>query len=152
MGTSGYIDLKKNVIHICELYKHFELIETLYYGVPEINEKLMYLEGIESDCSNMQEKEGSHNAEWHIYEIARDEAEWKINDILIKKNILRFNNNGNVLYLDTQRDVFYGNNQLEKIKKVLLDNDCRELQYSKVSIHFNDTYKDIVYSIKDLFG
>ena len=141
-SKSGYLDLKNKKIYFCEVYDHFDFLKKMIFDIDysEIEPILEDIDLTEQSCIELENKEGRVNAEWHCYEMAFDGGMREINQILIKNNILRFNYNGLVLFIDSRQDIFYGNAQKNKIQKVL---SISKLKYNKIQVYFNDTYKNI---------
>lgn len=76
----------------CERWQHIEACEKhpiFTEKVPKIGKLLERLRSIEEGCEEHAAREGSSNAEWHIYEIARDEARPEIWRLLLNGGFIR---------------------------------------------------------------
>lgn len=138
MLVSGYIDLNKHKIHTFDVYGHFEFIEDNYRHIDRIDEILNGINSVHESCESLIEN-GEH-PEWHCYEMAKDSSESTINAILMNNNILRLNCNNGTLFIDTIGEKYHGNNQKEKLKKLL---SFSNIHFTKVKIYLNDSYKTI---------
>ena len=99
MSVSGYIDLNKQEIHSFDPYEHFEFVRKHYSEDYEIEEILQDIDDTMEACEQLAD-EGEH-PEWHNYEMALDSGKWEITQILMRRNIFRFNCRNNVLYFIT---------------------------------------------------
>ena len=60
----------------CPLLQHLEIAgkDEEFLKVPGIRELVDQVQGCYSSCVELEEREGSCNAEWHSYEMAREDA------------------------------------------------------------------------------
>lgn len=57
--------------------------------VPKVLEILEDLDRTEEMCQELADREGNHNAEWHLYDIASDNARPKIWRLLLNDGFIR---------------------------------------------------------------
>lgn len=76
----------------CDTYHHMSVVSknpVFCAKAPKVTEILERLESIEEDCQDMADREGSHNAEWHVYEMACDRAKDQIYEALLDVGFIR---------------------------------------------------------------
>lgn len=100
MSFGGWLTPKREFIE-APLYRHMGLISSDERMQPEkVKSLLTYLKEIEKECNEIAEKDGNHNAEWHIYEIAMDNAAYKIWNILMDEGYMRISNKDDIIYFE----------------------------------------------------
>lgn len=91
MKISGWLCPNDEFIQ-CSLYEHIEVAvnnPVVLKYVPEIIDMIHTLSEIEEGCQDLADREGGHNAEWHIYEMACDKARPKIRKLLLNNGFIR---------------------------------------------------------------
>jgi hypothetical protein len=76
----------------CDRWEHIETCRKhpiFAQRVPKVLEILEDLDSTEEMCQELADREGNHNAEWHIYDIARDAARPKIWRLLLNDGFIR---------------------------------------------------------------
>jgi hypothetical protein len=75
----------------CKPWEHLSLMynEKVRQRVPKIVSLQERLEEMEKDFREVSEREGSSNAEWHIYEIETDNARHEIWRLLLNEGFIR---------------------------------------------------------------
>ncbi len=91
----------------CPAYNHLEIIEkdTELSSIPKVKELIQYLDGIRYDCQEISEREGSWNAEWHVYTMACDENIPKIYEALLNAGSIRVGEWDNTLHFEGRPNV-----------------------------------------------
>jgi len=73
----------------CEVYEHIQIASTDAEMRRVVADLFEQLESIEEGCRETAEREGSCNAEWHIYEIACDRLKPRIINKLYGAKFIR---------------------------------------------------------------
>jgi hypothetical protein len=88
-SITGWLTPQKEFIE-CPSYKHMMMIMSDVRMQPDkVKLLLKKLDDIEKSCDKLAREQGSWNAEWHTYEMARDDALYKIWNILIDEGYMR---------------------------------------------------------------
>lgn len=85
----------------CKNYKHLDIVKNdKEFQLPEIKEIFQNLKEIKKSCLDAEKREGSTNAEWHIYEIAQDNLSGKIIKLLYRSKFIRVGEVDGILYFE----------------------------------------------------
>jgi hypothetical protein len=101
----------------CQLYEHIEIVsENPYFikKVPKIGDIISKLDEMHRDHSELADREGSHNAEWHIYEIACTDARHEIRRLLLNEGFIRVGESNEELYFEGRPNVLKSKYQVCK--------------------------------------
>lgn len=143
--VSGYLDLRKNKIYRFSLYEHIDFVRKYYADeFDEISSLFSDLDYVYKQCNELANN--GDDPEWHVYEMASDDVEFDINNILISNNILRFSCSNSKLWIDSRQDVYYGNDHFRKIQRILELDDIG-YKYNMISIYLNDIHETKEYSV-----
>jgi hypothetical protein len=101
----------------CQLYEHIDIVsENPYFieKVPKISDIIQHLEDVEAGCRDLADREGSHNAEWHCYEMACDDARHEIRRLLLNEGFIRVGESDEELYFEGRPNVLKSRHQVCK--------------------------------------
>lgn len=92
----------------CPMYEHLAMVNEhpiFVKKVPKIGDLLDNLEEIERGCQELADREGSHNAEWHTYEMAMDRIRPEIWRLLLNAGFIRVGEANEELYFEGRPNV-----------------------------------------------
>jgi hypothetical protein len=101
----------------CGMYEHLEAIATnpiFLKRVPEIEDIFAALEEVAAGCQELADREGSHNAEWHIYEMECDRLRPKIWKKILNAGFIRVGEVGEDLHFEGRPNVLRSKYQMCK--------------------------------------
>lgn len=97
---NGWLTPKGDFVK-CDHYAHLDIARHPdVITIPRIAKLISELDKIHDDCSDHADREGSHNAEWHIYEMAMDDARVEIWKTLLNHGYIRIGEVDNELHFE----------------------------------------------------
>jgi hypothetical protein len=104
MSLSGWITPKREFIESPN-NRHMSLVSSDERMQPDKVKEIVYdLDRLEKECAEYGRQHGNHNAEWHRYEMAMDDAVYEIWDILMNCGYIRICGKDDLIYFECSKN------------------------------------------------